>query len=215
MGKACSNVRLTYMKASDGLMYFACQVDERTLVFRVKFAELAKCICSVPLGLYDKSRTGIVDGCSLAKVKVLEATEYTRVKSLEVTANVRSIVGKQEARVSAASAAGGAVVVGAGGGAAGLVAGSGVGVVLAPFTFGLSIPVGATAGLVIGAGAGGTAGFVAGGAAGYGAHKYRDEIGDGANAAKSKVQAYRALASASTAKLRARVVGCTGGTATA
>merc|ERR1712054_166437 len=121
---------------------------------------------------------------------------------------------KQETQVTAASAAGGAIALGTSGGAAGLVAGSGVGVVLAPFTFGLSIPMGAAAGLVVGAGAGGTAGLVAGGAAGYGAHKHKDEIGNGVNGVKSKMKAYKALASDSTVKLCAKVMGNNGVTAT-
>jgi hypothetical protein len=146
---------------------------------------------------------------------VLEATVFTRAKSLEATANVRVLAGKQQNQVTAASAAGGAFAGGAGGGAAGLFAGGGVGIVLAPFTFGLSIPVCATGGLVIGGTAGGTAGLVAGGAAGYGAHKHKDEIGNGVNGVKSKVKAYRALASASTVKLCTKVMGSTGGTVNA
>jgi hypothetical protein len=83
--------------------------------------------------------------------------------------------------------AGGAVTLSVTGGAfgcaTGIVTGSLAGVVPALFTFGLSIPVGATvggtAGLVIGATAGGAVGAAGGGAAGYGGHKYRKEIGAG------------------------------------
>jgi len=214
-GQACSNIKMIYTRTNDGFVYIACQVNERTLVFRVKLVEIAKFLCSLPLGLYGKSRAAIVDGYSLARVKVLEATEFTRAKSLEVTANVRTLAGKKEAQVTAASAAGGAIALGTGGGAAGLCAGGGVGLVLAPFTFGLSIPVGATAGLVIGGTAGGTAGFVAGGAAGRGAYKHKDEIGNGVNGVKSKVKDYRALAAASTVKLCTKVMGSTGGTVAA
>lgn len=83
--------------------------------------------------------------------------------------------------------AGGAVTLSAVGGAfgcaTGIVTGSLVGVVPALFTFGLSIPVGATvggtAGLVIGATAGGATGAAGGGVAGFGGHRYRKEIGAG------------------------------------
>lgn len=84
-------------------------------------------------------------------------------------------------RVTAVSAAGGAVTVGTGGAAVGCATGgaigAAVGLVPALFTFGLSIPVGAAigggAGLCVGATAGGTVGAVGGGAAGYKIHGYR------------------------------------------
>lgn len=83
-----------------------------------------------------------------------------------------------EAQVTVASAAGGAVVMGAGGGAVG----TGFGVVLAPFTLGLSIPLG----FCVGTAAGGAAGLVTGGAAGYN----KDSISNGMSSGYSKVQEY-------------------------
>lgn len=79
---------------------------------------------------------------------------------------------------TAKAAAGGAVVLGTGGGAAGLAtgvaAGTGVGLIMAPFTFGLSLPiavaVGSMGGLVTGSAAGSTFGAIGGGAAGYHRH---------------------------------------------
>lgn len=97
-----------------------------------------------------------------------------------------NMVADKRVQVTAASAAGGAVVAGVGGGAVGLASGgaigAAVGIVPAFFTFGLSIPVGAAlgaaTGLGVGTAVGGTAGLVGGGAAGYGAYGYKEQIGD-------------------------------------
>jgi hypothetical protein len=210
--RVCSTMRLLYTKTQDGYLYVACQVNARTVVLRVKVCDLVEYLKSVSLQFYSRSSSAIVDGCTLAKTK-----------TMELGSNIRIIAGKQQVQVTAGSAMGGAVALGASGGAAGLVAGGGVGagcgVVFAPFTLGLSIPVGATigaaSGLVLGTAAGGTAGAVAGGAAGYGAHKHKDGITNGMNGAVSKAKAYKSLAAASTSKLCAKVVGSTGGSATA
>lgn len=220
-GQACNNARLLGINVKDGFFDIACQVNDRTIVFRIKGCEFVAYLQSLPMQLYSTSRTAISTSCSSARVRVLQVTEFTKAKSYQVSTSVRSVATNQQARVTAVSAAGGALALGASGGAAGLLAGGGVGVgcgvVLAPFTFGLSIPVattlGAGAGLFLGTAAGGTAGLVTGGAAGYGAHKHKDEIGQGVNGAFSKVKTYKALAAASTKKLRAQVMGGTGGTA--
>lgn len=98
--------------------------------------------------------------------------------------SARSAASNPKLRTSAASAAGGAVLVGAGGGAAGFAAGgfmgAAVGVVPALFTFGLSIPIGAAigsgAGLCAGTAVGGFVGLVGGGTAGYGYATCRDSL---------------------------------------
>merc|ERR1719171_1770811 len=92
-------------------------------------------------------------------------------------------------------AAAGAIAVGAVGGVMGAGSGAGVGmaagVVGAPFTFGLSIPmggvVGGGVGLCAGAAVGGGAGAVAAGTTGYAAYTYRVQIKDGVMYVRAKV----------------------------
>jgi hypothetical protein len=99
--------------------------------------------------------------------------------AMEKLYGMRAIVCTPEAKVTAASAAGGAVALGAAGGLVGLTAGvasgSFCGLLAAPFTFGLSIPFGAAvgggAGACVGTTAGSGAGLVSGGAAGYCGYK--------------------------------------------
>lgn len=88
------------------------------------------------------------------------------------------------AKVTAASAAGGAVAVGVGGGCVGFVggglAGAACGVVPAIFTLGLSIPIGfllgGGAGAVTGTAVGGSVGFVGGGTLGYSIYSNREAL---------------------------------------
>lgn len=88
-------------------------------------------------------------------------------------------------KVTAASGAGGAVVIGAGGAGVGFLAGgavgAAVGVLPALFTFGLSIPlgaaVGAGCGMATGGALGGTAGFAGAAAIGYNASAQQDPNG--------------------------------------
>jgi hypothetical protein len=208
--KVCSTMKLLCTKSKDGYLYVACQVNARTVVMRVKVCDVVEYLKEVSMQFYSRSSSAMADGCSLAKTK-----------TLELGSKIRSIAGKQQVQVTAGSAMGGAVALGASGGAAGLLAGGGMGagcgVVFAPFTFGLSIPVGATigatSGLFLGTAAGGTAGAVAGGAAGYGVHKHKNGISKGMNGAVSKAKAYKSLAADSTSKLCAKVVCSTGGSA--
>lgn len=91
-------------------------------------------------------------------------------KSMKAKGKATAMASDKEVQATAASAAGGAVVLGAGGAATGLVAGGAlgavVGIVPALLTFGLSIPfcavVGGGLGLVAGTSVGGTTGAVAG-----------------------------------------------------
>lgn len=75
------------------------------------------------------------------------------------------------------------------GGTVGTVAGAAVGVVPAIFTFGLSIPVGAAIGLCLGASCGGGAGALGGGAIGYTGFAHREQIAQGVQAVRSKINA--------------------------
>merc|ERR1719197_2160919 len=93
------------------------------------------------------------------------------------------------------SAAAGAIALGAVGGAMGAGTGAGLGmatgVVGAPFTFGLSIPIGGVVGgglgLAAGATVGGGAGAIAAGTTGYAVYTYRVQIKDGVMYVRAKV----------------------------
>jgi len=179
-GRACDKVYLLGSTVRDGIVQFACCVNGKRIDLKITYEDLVR-LCQ---WLYSNMRE----------------------KVMYVANNVRSIAGTQKAQLTAASAAGGAVALGASGGAAGLVAGGGLGagcgIVLAPFTFGLSIPVGAAlgagTGLVVGTAAGGTAGLISGGAAGYGVHQHKDGIKNSVSGALSNVKKCKALLTGST-----------------
>lgn len=109
----------------------------------------------------------------------------------------RSSVIVKEPRLHAASlsAAAGAIALGAVGGAVGAGSGAGLGlatgVVGAPFSFGLTLPlggvVGGGVGLCAGAAVGGGTGAVVAGTTGYAAYTYRVQIKDGVMYVKMKV----------------------------
>lgn len=210
-GRACDRVRLLYVSTNDGFFYVACQVNDKVVVLRMKVSEMDEYVRSKTMMVCSNAVTALTDTYNGAKMRVLNATELTKTKTQQAGANVRSIAANPTTQVTVASAAGGAMTLGATGGAAGLGIGGFVGAACAVpaafFTFGLSIPVGAAigagAGLCIGSTAGGATGLVTGGAAGYNAHKHKDQIG-------SKAQAYKAMAAASTNKLRAQVMGAGG-----
>lgn len=180
------------------------------------------------------AKESTMDRASKARAFASDQTEkarsFTTHKSKQVCAFAVStkkrsygVVTDKRVQVTAASAAGGAVVVGTAGGAVGTVAGAGTGALIglpaAIFTFGLSIPICATIGggmgCVAGATSGGAVGGVAGGAAGYNAHKYQHEIAGGAQSAWGKVQngttMLKVKATDSVAQVRTMVSG-TGGT---
>merc|ERR1712151_1258409 len=79
-------------------------------------------------------------------------------------------------QVTSASAVAGGVFGGVVGSTVGTVTGAAIGLIPAVFTFGLSIPVGATMGLCTGAFAGSTTGVVGGGALGYGGFTHRKQL---------------------------------------
>jgi len=213
-GQAFQVVKPLYAKTKDGILYITCKVNDRVLVLRLKVTELSELLQSKSVELCATSRAALTD----AKMKILRVSEILKAKSLELGANARSLASDQKSRVTVVTAAGGAVALGASGGATGLLAGGGVGagcgLILAPFTLGLSIPVGAAmgagTGLCLGTAAGGTVGLITGGAAGYGAHKNKDEIGNSVNGALSKIKAYRNRATTNTL-LFGQAVGHTAG----
>lgn len=111
-----------------------------------------------------KEKSGVA--AALAKAKAGEAWNFTT--------GTRS-------GVSSAMAVLGGTMGSTAGGVCGALAGGAVGMVPALFTFGLSIPVGASIGLVAGATTGGGAGAVSGGALGFAGFTYRDDIKRSAN----------------------------------
>lgn len=124
--------------------------------------------------------------------RVAKAASAGKIRAKEIATDPRT-------QVTAASAAGGAVVLGAGGATAGMLAGgalgAAVGVVPALFTFGLSIPIGMMigggCGLVGGGALGGTTGFVGGGAAGFGAYTKRAAIRNAATSCIASIKKAR------------------------
>jgi len=142
--------------------------------------------------------TAVVVGC-----KAYANNEYASLKTKGVKAfavekytSLKKTASKPGVKVTATSAAGGAVTLGAGGGFMGLTAGAGVGaavgVLPALFTFGLSIPIGAFigggTGLCVGTAVGGGAGFVGGGAAGHYGYEHRAQIKAAANGVVAKAE---------------------------
>ncbi|CAJ1413867.1 unnamed protein product [Effrenium voratum] len=109
---------------------------------------------------------------ALAKEKSTEAVKLVKAKAGDAFTYATST----RTGVSSVSALLGGAVGTATGGACGALAGGAVGMVPAIFTFGLSIPVGATIGLVAGATTAGGAGAVGGGAVGFAGFTYREEI---------------------------------------
>merc|ERR1712217_855735 len=81
----------------------------------------------------------------------------------------------------------------------GTVTGAAIGLIPAVFTFGLSIPVGATMGLCTGAFAGSTTGVGGGGALGYGGFTHRKQLNDGAMGVWNKMHMSAASAKAKAA----------------
>merc|ERR1711924_277768 len=148
-GIAYNKVRVLQTKCTDGVLYVTCQIGDRTVVLRAKISEVLELIQTKQKALYTSGKATVLDAYGGVKDKMLLAADAVKTKSLEVGTNVRTIAANPKAQVTAASAAGGAVALGASGGAMGLMTGAGCGVVLAPFTFGLSIPLGAGAGLCI------------------------------------------------------------------
>eukprot|EP00933_Yihiella_yeosuensis_P014927 TRINITY_DN13167_c0_g1_i1.p1 TRINITY_DN13167_c0_g1~~TRINITY_DN13167_c0_g1_i1.p1 ORF type:complete len:461 (+),score=100.69 TRINITY_DN13167_c0_g1_i1:101-1384(+) len=120
----------------------------------------------------------------LAKCKADQAATFAKTNA----SKAYSAATTTRAGVSATAGVAGGAAGSIAGGAMGAVAGAAVGVVPALFTFGLSIPVGATIGLCTGAATGCTAGVVGGSAAGFTGFTYRNEIGATAEFVRSKAE---------------------------
>eukprot|EP00931_Biecheleriopsis_adriatica_P066345 TRINITY_DN40726_c0_g1_i1.p1 TRINITY_DN40726_c0_g1~~TRINITY_DN40726_c0_g1_i1.p1 ORF type:complete len:536 (-),score=104.91 TRINITY_DN40726_c0_g1_i1:46-1596(-) len=145
------------------------------------------------------------------------ALKQTSQNLREGGSHVLQAAASPEGRVTAASAASGAVALGAGGGCAGLlaggVAGAACGVIPAFFTFGLSIPVGFVlgggTGAVAGTAIGGSVGAVAGGAMGRAVYSNREHL---AERAREAWQAADSIAQTPVARLKGFASSGTGST---
>merc|ERR1711862_511414 len=132
-----------------------------------------------------KFQASVKDVASMLKQRSLMAVECVKTKSSEaITLATTTRLG-----VTSSAAVAGAVVGGTTTGALGTVAGAAVGIIPAFFTLGLSIPVGAMAGLCVGTAVGGGAGAVGGGLVGYGGFTHRKKISAGVQSSWSNVNA--------------------------
>merc|ERR1712100_450883 len=113
------------------------------------------------------------------KALTTSTAERTKAITLKKCEQAVALARNRKVQVTTASAATGGVAGGVTGGTVGLVAGAAIGVVPAFFTFGLSIPIGATIGLATGAATGGAVGAVGCGTAGFVGYTHRKEIGEG------------------------------------
>uniref|UniRef100_A0A7S4SAL9 Uncharacterized protein n=1 Tax=Alexandrium monilatum TaxID=311494 RepID=A0A7S4SAL9_9DINO len=180
---------------------------------------------STASGAAQRAREGAVSLASAAAERCGEARQIAvgraagaaaaaQAKALEVRAGVCDVAADERFQVSVASAASGALVLGAGGGAVGLTTGSAVGAALglvpAPFTFGLSIPIsaaiGGTAGLTVGTAVGGAVGAVGGGAVGYGVYTKKEDIGRCAQFVQAKAADTAELVKGTSTKVFGRAV---------
>lgn len=93
-----------------------------------------------------------------------------------IVKSVRAAVHDKRLQVSSAGAVSGAAALGGSGAAAGMAVGATVGLSMALFTFGLSIPAGAIIGGGLGTVAGSTVGAIGGGATGYVGYSHRSAI---------------------------------------
>lgn len=136
-----------------------------------------------------------VDTARATPIKARAAAAFAKKKASQFAAAAHEVAKDKCFQVTAASATGGAVTLGATGGflglATGVVGGAIVGLPLALFTFGLSIPIsatiGGTCGLVTGAAAGGATGAVTGGGIGYGAYQNRKSIASAVSSGRQQV----------------------------
>eukprot|EP00445_Apocalathium_hangoei_P041570 CAMPEP_0203967988 /NCGR_PEP_ID=MMETSP0359-20131031/96721_1 /ASSEMBLY_ACC=CAM_ASM_000338 /TAXON_ID=268821 /ORGANISM="Scrippsiella Hangoei, Strain SHTV-5" /LENGTH=474 /DNA_ID=CAMNT_0050905907 /DNA_START=49 /DNA_END=1473 /DNA_ORIENTATION=- len=160
------------------------------------------------------------EAMSSAGVVTVSAAKGTQAKAAKLGADLLETAQDRKTQVTAAAAAGGAVVVGVGGSAVGFVSGGAIGaacgVLPALFTFGLSIPIGAAigsgAGLCLGAAAGGTAGLVGGGTTGYSVYAHRGDIGSGLSRARCRADQFVSLVRSKASDVKTRLIGDKGGT---
>lgn len=228
IGGGCGSVIGGVTGASTGFVGGAT-VGYGSYTKRAEIGTLVNAVKTSVSNISKRTRTNVVQGCTKVKQHVLKRSKAIREKTgallQQTSAKTKAVVsatatrtsqlaGDKLVQTSAMSSFAGAAVVGTGGATTGLLAGgalgAAVGVVPAIFTFGLSIPVcaalGGGFGLVTGATVGGATGGIMGGASGYVGYTRRDTIRGGLDKMKDS-----AVDSAD--KVRAMLIGTTGGTA--
>jgi hypothetical protein len=144
-----------------------------------------------------KFRASVSEVAIMVQQRSLMAVDSMKAKSSEaVTFATTTKVG-----VTSSAAVAGAVLGGTTTGAVGTLAGAAVGIIPAVFTFGLSIPVGAMAGLYVGTTVGGTVGAAGGGLVGYGGFTHRETISNGVHSSWKNV-------STAAKQLKAKTANC-------
>mmetsp|Transcript_4871 Transcript_4871/g.11384 ORF Transcript_4871/g.11384 Transcript_4871/m.11384 type:complete len:323 (-) Transcript_4871:371-1339(-) len=146
-------------------------------------AERAKLEANLTTGASEASAYAL-ERASAIRAAASSTVSHTGIKARELATCMNGVLTDPAVRVTAGSAATGAVVLGAASGAVGAttggIVGAACGVVPALFTFGLSIPIGtaigSAVGLCVGTTVGGATGLVGGGTLGYGAYNKREEI---------------------------------------
>jgi len=173
---------------------FATYADAKRQGFRAWSSEMSRFAGEVTGVKLRELRAFSHAALTNARTTAVTKASDAKARAKELSLATKDFASKTSVQTTAASAVGGAMAMGTGGAvtgvATGSIAGAAVGLPLALFTFGLSIPVGAVlgggAGLVVGVATGATAGAMGGGAAGYGAYQHRDEIRSAAGAVAAK-----------------------------
>lgn len=161
----------------------------------------------------------VVEAVSSAKVRSRGVIDSAMVRTMDIYGSSKAVATDKRTQLAAAGAFVGVSAGGAAGLSAGTTVGAACGLPFAVFTFGLSVPIGATigggAGACVGAATGGAVGLIGGGIAGHSSHQ-RAEIKQSILHAFGRVSDskdyMREKAASSVAFVKARLAGSTGGT---
>lgn len=151
----------------------------------------------------------------IAGVRIADTKTIAAAKARTTYAATAEVASTKQFKTTAASAAAGAAVLGAGGATAGVATGGAMGAAaalpLAPFTLGLSIPVGAVmgagTGLAVGAAAGAATGGIGGGVIGFGVfnrEEFRGVVSQAVSVACRKADDAKAVAGDACGNVRKR-----------
>jgi len=204
-----------HVEIEAGVLHVSQRALETAACARTKAFETTSFMKVKAIDAAESVQTKAAGAAAAVAETTASAARTTRSKATDLQALARSAAQEPRVQVTAASAAGGAVVAGAGGGFTGLLAGGAAGAacgtIPAIFTLGLSIPVGAAlgggAGLAAGTVAGGTFGLLGGGATGYALYPRRELIHSGLTDAYQRVSRAAVTARGSATCLSARLLG--------
>lgn len=201
----------------ENVLIVKVKVEETTVKLYVALKDLTKRAREQLLLQLEDVATKAHATHALAHLKVAEVAKLLQHTATEATTLAKNkvldavdVLSSTRSGVTATTALAGGVAAGVTGGVAGAVTGVVIGAVPALFTFGLSIPVGATIGLCTGATAGGAAGVVGGGAAGLAGFTYRKEIASSAEYVRNRAHSSAAQVSE---RVKSLYRSSTGGTA--